>query len=238
MLKIRAEQVAALGRASRDRFVASLTETFTRCYPGEAPGEDVQALVTLGVHRAEGHGYTREREVALYVNVMFMLGAFFDEDPQVPWAGAELDLDLGGAPLERISRVHDMALDNLGRTMGEEGEHLVRACLRARKHAFDGAGNAAECLRTCATLFPEKAAHQGDAANHSYAAQAFTLARGAGLGARGTQAYVVCGFFLGAGFARDPLHRWAARAEGWDDASFLSAARQRLDTAIEQMRRG
>lgn len=111
MLKLREEQMLVLARASQqafeDRALAHVHQYFTsRC---EVLGtEGVREALQHGIERARSYGFTSERNLCKYLNLMFTFGLNFDLDPELPWA-AEL-LGLGGAPSRRMARLYETAL--------------------------------------------------------------------------------------------------------------------------------
>ena len=43
-------------------------------------------VARLGIGRAARHGLDTDHDIFVYVTLMMMLGSYFDEDPQLPWA--------------------------------------------------------------------------------------------------------------------------------------------------------
>ena len=85
MFKIRKEHVEAFERVAlanyEDRMVAHLKKFFSeRC---ETMGElKVRDAIQYGIHRASGYGIVAERDVCLYIDIMFAFGHHFDKDPK------------------------------------------------------------------------------------------------------------------------------------------------------------
>lgn len=96
MLQIREEQLRALDdahlREYEERTVAHVREFF----PGECASAG-EAVVREGIHegvlRARSHGFTSERSMTKYVNLMFTFGRHFDRDPRLPWVASILGED-------------------------------------------------------------------------------------------------------------------------------------------------
>lgn len=223
MIPIRQDQLEMFRRRARDRFDAELARHFLATYPyecREAGGEAaVLELVRRGVDRAADHGYTAQRQAGLYIGLTFMLGADFDSDPQIPWAGRMLDDASVEDPEDRILRLYAAAVDFLRATAGDGCRHLVRALVRIK--GFDlgavpeplGDSWEDDLLKRLRAFFPEKYDVQGEEANRELVRQAGALAGELGFeGGRAVTAVGALMFMLGSGFHRDPLYPWAARA--------------------------
>ena len=110
MLAIRREQVDVLEQAStkrfEDRMVAHLSVAFKeKCQSlGEA---EVRGLIQHGVRRSRRYAIATERDVCKYVEVMFILGRDFDEDPQYAWAHQTLMDSQFKYPADRIKAVRE-----------------------------------------------------------------------------------------------------------------------------------
>jgi hypothetical protein len=218
VLVIRRSQLEVLEEAARrkleDRVLDGLAEPFDRQL-ALLGRERMRAVVRLGVARAAAHDVTADRLVLSYVALMLMLGAFFDEDPQVPWAGEELAAPATSAAA-RLDRVYGAAMDHLDRVAGPENEHLVRALFRVRDFDLGSLAAVAPARRVEAItaafsgLYPEKAEAQGPDATREAIARGVAVAADHDL--RGLGA-ALCGglsFMMGTGFAADPQVPWVA----------------------------
>lgn len=93
MIKIRPPQVEALSKASlrsfEDRMLAHLREYFpVKCTPMKE--EEIRREIRRGMEKANTYGFTTEREICLFTDLMFAFGPEFDKDPKHPWAGGIL----------------------------------------------------------------------------------------------------------------------------------------------------
>ncbi len=94
MLTIRKEQMAVFREPAINdyvkRTVAHLKESFPeKC---EALGDlKVREMVQYGIQRAASYGITTEGDVRRYIDLMFMFGSDFDQDPELPWVGSILN---------------------------------------------------------------------------------------------------------------------------------------------------
>ncbi len=231
MLVIRGPQIARLDTLSRHDFEDKLVEHVHTYFPNHARvlGEPrVRQVIDYGLARARLHGFTSERNLCLYLDLMLMLGSNFDVDPQLPWAAEVLTDPTIEHPTLRIDHLTNLAMDYLTRSAGVDDDHLERALawVRGGLPTLLAELDASPGLWTdCATallrqLWPERCALIGEAGLHE-------LIRGAGesasqydLHARRERAtYLVCSFLLGSGFDSDPQHPWAIdalRGEGRD----------------------
>jgi hypothetical protein len=218
VLLIRQAQMKALQDLPRLDLEDQLIRQFSRHYPREcnsAGPEEMRRFVRTGLQRAAGYGFLTIDTAASYIHVMIMLGWAFDSDPQLSWARTKLT-DYAEPPARRIHALAEAAIDYLGRVAGEDGEKIVRAMIRIRKHDFlapcssTGEQFQHELLHLLARLYPEKAAFQGDEVNRLFIAHA---AQDAGLHgfteSNGIAVYTTLAFMLGVGFATDPLYGWA-----------------------------
>jgi len=79
--------MSAFKTAAASRFEAGLAAHVRTYFPNHSKiaGETgTGTLARLALARARSHGIESERGVYLYLNVMLILGSYFDEDPQLP----------------------------------------------------------------------------------------------------------------------------------------------------------
>lgn len=86
--------------------------------------ESVHAVIRYGHRRAQSHGFTSQRNVCLYLDLMFMLGSDFDNDPQYPWAREILQDEGLSSPVVRINALNKAAEDYLDQVEGENDSLL------------------------------------------------------------------------------------------------------------------
>jgi hypothetical protein len=100
MLVIRAKQRQALAEGRRAAYVDRLAAHVRALYPEavwSTPPEDLRRRLDAAVTRALGYGLATEAQAAYFVELTFLLGERFDEDPAYPWAREILDdASLGG----------------------------------------------------------------------------------------------------------------------------------------------
>jgi hypothetical protein len=93
MLKIREQQVEALRRAAEKVFETRMVAHLRQHFPGPCEALDHEGLrerIRFGIARARRHGFTSQKDHCRFVDLMFVLGDRFDEDPQLPWVSAIL----------------------------------------------------------------------------------------------------------------------------------------------------
>lgn len=105
---IRDEQLVAL-RGVRQKEYEKRLAAHLRKYFSETCtdlGErGLRDAVRYGIKRAKAYGIQAERDVAKYLNLMFVFGRDFDTDPRFPWAASMLrSTDYG--PTLRINQVY------------------------------------------------------------------------------------------------------------------------------------
>ncbi|QSQ23750.1 hypothetical protein JY651_01820 [Pyxidicoccus parkwayensis] len=107
MLRIRREQLDALGLARREAFIDRLAEKLRRHWASECEGLDAPALrerIGDAIDRAAKYELRAEVDVARYLNITFALGPRFDEDPRYPWARAILEEE-AFTPAKKVDRL-------------------------------------------------------------------------------------------------------------------------------------
>ena len=222
MLVIRKEQIRIFQSRAEERLEEELLQHFLRHYPREsrqAGGrEQMRKLVKRGIERAAARGLNTQKLAGLYIALSIMLGAGFEEDPQLPWVADQLS-DESLSPSDRVGYLFRTAIDYLGATAGEESEFIVRAMLRTR--AWDPA-SAPETSGTqwendvCALfeqLYPQKFGFQGE--EPTLAMLRIVPDRAGRYGIRspkGCAVYALHMFMLGNAFDEDLLYPWAAIA--------------------------
>lgn len=122
MLKIRDEQIRALGLHSKEQFVhramAHLREHFPDPFQ-TMRHSDLRSLCDHGIERAGSYGIESQRDLCKYLSLMVVFGRDFDTDRRLPWAVETLnDPTLG--PMLRLNRVYADALEHADEGRGLE----------------------------------------------------------------------------------------------------------------------
>lgn len=181
----------------------------------ESLGDDgIRGLVSHGRRRAKRYRLTSQSEVYLFIDLMFLLGKDFDDDPQLPWAGKALrSADVGGEPA-RARRLHAEAIAYLDRVCGPNSAFVAAAQQRLLATSIEvppGQGRLEEAvLARLKAIWPEKYKELGDDGARHLIQRGVASAKTHDItGERGCLVFVVLMFLLGSGFAGDPLASWA-----------------------------
>jgi len=110
-LLIRDEQLVALRGIRQKEYEKRLAAHLRKYFSETCTKLGEQGLrdaVRYGIQRAKAYGIQAERDVAKYLNLMFVFGRDFDTDPRFPWAASMLrSTDYG--PTLRINQVYSDA---------------------------------------------------------------------------------------------------------------------------------
>jgi len=134
MLIIRKEQIEAFEQVALKNFENEMFAYLEKNFPKncEIHGETkTREIIRYGIEDAEVHGFTSERDVCMYINLMLMLGHCFYKDPQLPWASAIFN-DENISPSIKIDRIYDKAMAYLDQVAGVNDENIKRALHRIR----------------------------------------------------------------------------------------------------------
>ena len=112
MLTIRAAQLSALARAgdraTHQRAFAHLRNSIPEVC-GQMSDEELGAVIAWGHRRARRHGFVGEHDFFRYLNLMFVFGFEFDQNPEHPWAAETLGRS-GLAASVKMDLLMDLAL--------------------------------------------------------------------------------------------------------------------------------
>ncbi|WDP92884.1 MAG: hypothetical protein HUN04_25440 [Desulfobacter sp.] len=217
MLKIRNEQMKIFRQVALRNFEDGMVEHCLDFAPQHslALGEKgIRKVVQLGISQAEAYGFTNYGPVQFYIEMMFMLGSYFDTDCQLPWAGQIL-ADPGIKNQEkRADRLFEKTMDYLERVGGPNREYAVASLGRASGEAFESACRSSGPLETdilprLKHNFPEKCSYVGDTALMELIARGKKEAATYSVSSDpGIICFIFFMFMMGEGFARDPLYPW------------------------------
>ena len=222
MLVIRERQLEGMQEAALRRFDDDLYDHVQTYFPRHhrhLGGPQIRRFIAYGRARAAARGFTSERNICLYIDLMVMLGSNFDVDVRLPWAAAMLAED--EHETLRIDRLANAAMDHLDRVAGVDDRNIDRALrairdqlpvLLAEHHTESGPWprRAEVQLRR---IFPRKFAAIGDERLPALIDAAWRAAGAHGIcEPRGLTVYLVCVSMLGSDFDRDPLLPWAAES--------------------------
>lgn len=85
---IRDDQLEALNKSKRDDFIERLMKHFAVEWPEdvEALAADYRPFVESAIDAADGYGLKTEDTVARFVNLWFVWGEAFEQEPEHDWA--------------------------------------------------------------------------------------------------------------------------------------------------------
>ncbi len=115
--RLRDESEAPLTAATLPDFRARVTARFAGVFARaceQAGDAGVSAAVDHGLASASMHGIVTERGAAIFVALVFFLGAGFTRDPLLPWVRLILDDAAPGGPAARVERLHAGVVAYLG----------------------------------------------------------------------------------------------------------------------------
>ena len=67
-------------------------------------------MIAYGLDRAERYAIEGSRGLTVYLTLMFLLGAGFDQDPLYPWAGRVLRNESTFGESARVAALHQAAI--------------------------------------------------------------------------------------------------------------------------------
>jgi hypothetical protein len=224
---IRESQLRSLEQACQTSFETRMVERIRTYFPKHAQllsDPQLIAIIRLADRRAQTHILTTERSVAMYLDLMCLLGSGFDEDPQIPWAAKMLRDRLLPTQDERMDQLHVRGWE-FARRASEDFKELVEKGDSSRFRVAigyirrkDTANLTAETARALEgeiraqlrELFPVKSSLIGEDCLRALVTKAFQSAFSNGIrNARGVSLFAALMFTVGAGFDRDPMLPWA-----------------------------
>jgi hypothetical protein len=219
MLVIRSDQIKVLEDSQLKRFEDSMVVHVRTYFPNHfrIGGEPtIRNIIRHGIQSAEQYGFRSERDVCLYITVMFMLGTHFDKDSLFPWTTAILTARPGDNPSVRAGRLADTALEYEVQIAGPENRHMNRAFLSLRRdypHLLAGtlpAAFAPAIHDRLYTLFPQKYDALGPPLMEHMVQDGMRAAEHYGIrSTQGQLLYIVMMYFLGTRFDIEPFVPWA-----------------------------
>ena len=111
MVTIRHDQMQAFSEAAARSFEDRMVVHLEKFFPQQckALGEQrTRDVIRLGIERAARHDIDVEYDVCRYIDLMFVFGERYDEDPAWPWASRILG-DKGASQRARVDRLWDRA---------------------------------------------------------------------------------------------------------------------------------
>lgn len=116
MLVVRSAQIESFGQDLHRRFEDQLCRHVQQHFPAECQqlgAEGTGVTVRHGVETARSYGITDQRDLAVYLDVMFTYGRDFDHDPRLPWAAATLNDPDFGTGTDKVEFLLEASLKHL-----------------------------------------------------------------------------------------------------------------------------
>ncbi len=222
MLVIRNPQIKALQKVPLEIFKEHAMGYLKETFPTDCRilgTENVKKVIELGVERSANHDFYLKGTVCRYLVLMFMLGSYFDDDPQLPWIAEILDRDDFIYENSKIDLLYDSSVAYLEKASGENGEHYRNMMLKAYRATYRQfiklcTGNLLEDVTlTIKRLYPEKRHLLNEVAIDYLLDSGRKSATEYGLGThQGILLYILLMLTLGSHFDRDPLYPWIQEA--------------------------
>ncbi len=222
MIVIRPAQTEAFKPDAIDRFATGLLPHVERYFPNHYAilgVETVYQVIQLGISRAAAHGISSQRDVCLYVNLMWLFGSHFDRDPTLSWAAAALSTEQGYTATMRIDRLTAHGLYQFDKAAGEHHFLLNRAMLRLHqdlpKICAQAASDGVEAmlLNVLPQVYPSRFELMDQHGFGKLVEAATIKARRYQLSsAQGKSLLALVMFMSGCDFDEDPQHGWAKGA--------------------------
>ncbi len=133
MLKIRKEQMDFLNHQRLEKFVEDellpyVIQYFPIDYALLGESACLRALIIIA-HRGTSFDYTTKAQLCSWTVLSLMLGTYLDKDPLLPWYGKFQSRSFENPELH-LSRIDRLADAYIKQTIGENGEHFLKALLK------------------------------------------------------------------------------------------------------------
>ncbi len=175
----------------------------------------LRSIIKFGRNRANDYDFHTERGMILFIDLMFLFGSRFDEDPQLPWAEDILTHADTESEIERIENLNAEANACLDAVSGEDNQYIDEALRNIRNepmyrldliHADDFEKFILSLLHR---VFPTKYNYLKEDGVLRMIERGKEMATEHGMTTvRGTIIYIGLQFMLGTDFATDPQYPW------------------------------
>lgn len=215
MLHIRKQQLITFRQQAQLAFEDEIVDHLRKFAPKLCTileGQHIRQVIQLGINRAKKYGFTNRGPVRFYIDLMTMLGSYFDTDPQYSWAAETLNNPDYFDQMIRAEALYDKTDSYLKAVLEPNKEHSqcalwVLSDLDADLPLYNDADLEQQMLAFMKSLFPEKYNYVGEISLHTLYNYALQEAEAYSLGTKGGKAlFVGLMYMLGHGFARDPLY--------------------------------
>ncbi len=178
-------------------------------------GEDqLRVVVCHLIDSARIWGFTQRGPVRLYIEMGFLFGSGFADDPQYPWIRKILESGKYPSQMQKSVMLRQRILDYQIRVNGPEDRFTRSALERIRimaQHPFPVSSTQflADMMRLIKRLYPEKASHVGDQGLESIVRKAASEASARDMSSVHTAVlFTTLMFAFGHRCVADPLYPW------------------------------
>jgi len=210
MLRIKKQQMDALAERDFVAITAAHLATFFPRHRVVAGETGLRQVARRALERTQRYGLVTARSATTFAELMCMLGAGFDEDPQLPWASSTL-AELTTDEAARIDRLHAIAMRHLDEVAPDAArfEPAIAAVHAEPNTPIASVEDArARVADLVITHFPRRCAFLGTDGVDGVVERAIDRAEAHGAStARGAAALGGLAVALGSGFLDDPLVR-------------------------------
>ena len=219
MLLIRQKQMDVFSEEALHTFEDSMVAhcfKFAQRHCEAIGQEQVRQVIRLGIERAADYGLTLRGPVRFYIEMMFMFGSSFDNNPQYPWVAEILKDENLPDQMQRADNLFDKVIDYFATVFGANGDYALTAMRKIPAFAksplaitpqnFEG-----EMLAQLKRLYPQKCDYVGDDCLRELIQEANEKAEtNQFINTRGIALFAVLMFALGHTFTEDPLFPWVS----------------------------
>ncbi len=175
----------------------------------------LRSIIKSGRDRANNYNMHTKRGVILFIDLMFLFGSRFDEDPQMPWAGKVLTDTAIIDENKRIVHLNAEANACLDAVSGKDNEYIDEALQNIRNEPMDRLDLILAddfekyVLALLHRIFPTKYNYLEEDGVLRMIERGKEMAIEHGMTTvRGTIIYMELQFMLGTDFATDPQYPW------------------------------
>lgn len=240
MLLIDVDQMDALEQAGLQRFehqMVAHSKMFSPRISERLGPEQLRVVVRGAMQKAASYDFTRRGPIRLYVELTFLHGSGFDNDPQYPLL-REI-LGTREDEMERAQKMYAAALEYRAKVAGPGAvtpyQALSELLVFARAPVAVSNDAVANMVFEMSRVFPRKAAYVGEASLRALIYEGIAQCRKHGF-TTFREAVVVMAlmFTLGHRCTEDPLYPWIATTLQDPQIGDPAAKAQRLETSVQR----
>ena len=238
MLVIRKKQIEAFENAMLESFVDEMVEHVQEFSPRlcEVIGkQQVRIVVLESINNAGKYEFSHRGPVRLFIEMSFLFGSAFHNDPQYPWVSEVLNSDPPILQGESADQLYTRVLDYNEKVGGSNNAYTlnalqgVSAMARMSKH-YSADNLVSELSVELQRIYPQKFHYTGEKALLALIKEGIHKARGYDFAAPREKALIVILMFaFGHGCLTDPLYPWIERTLEDQRITDPSARAKRLE---------